>query len=428
MPALDWSVIAKRLIQYYYPTLILLPVFTGIILTDKRKVRAEKLPLLLEMGMFLLIVLADVFEYALSIGQVPSMWRVAASVVGFVMRPMCLYVLLYDTLPKEKHSIKTHIILIAPAAVNALVFSSAFYSHIAFWYDSRNEYQRGPLFWVVIAVSVLYMIMLFVIAIQNMKGVYRRKALSVLVISASCFIAALIEMAGLSYPSPLLNQTMTIGTAMYYLVQYVTASTIAIENITLSLLLMQIRPHFINNSLAAIRGMIRRNPDEAAEALSHFSGYLQDTMYSVLNTEMIPFSQELNHIDNYFYMERVRFRDTISLNKELIPVDLPVPPLTVQPLVENAVRHGLRGMEGPGEVSIRTEMDSKEYRVIVEDNGCGFDTTQPPDSSRPHVGLQNVRSRLQMMCNGTLSITSIPGKGTTAVIHIPVKALSTVKR
>lgn len=214
---------------------------------------------------------------------------------------------------------------------------------------------------------------------------------------------------------------------LYYLIQSMVTNADTIENKQLSLLLMQIRPHFINNSLAAIRGMIRKDPEKAVDALNHFSGYLQDTMNSILKSNMIPLSQEMDLIDNYLYMENTRFRDSISVTKELAPVDFLVPPLTIQPLVENAVRHGLRGILTPGQLTIRTEIDSTEYRIIVTDNGCGFDTTQPPDPSREHVGLKNVRTRLELMCGGTLSIQSAPGHGTTSTVHIPAKMMATLQ-
>lgn len=230
-------------------------------------------------------------------------------------------------------------------------------------------------------------------------------------------------MNAVALPTPLLNQTITIGTSLYFLIQYMAISTETIENMQFSLLLMQIRPHFINNSLTAVRSMIRRDPSRAVEVLNHFIAYLRFTMNSILKTNLIPFSQELDLIDNYLYMENVRFHDSITVVKELTAEDIHVPPLTIQPLVENAVRHGLRGIEGPGQLTIRTEADSKEYRIIVTDNGCGFDTAQPPDASREHVGIKNVRSRLELMCGGSLSIQSEPGHGTTATVHIPAKMM-----
>lgn len=422
----NWSLVMDRLLRYYFPALLLIPVLLTLILTGKQSVRINRKPFLLITSILVLMIAADVVEYWLATLTVYSVWRVVVSVIGYCARPSCLLILLLDMVPAAKRTKRIDVLLSLPAIVNSALFCTAFFSPIAFSYTAANDFTRGPLYFVVVAVSALYMLLLLVFAHFNLQRRQRHKSITILLITITGFIAAVLEMNGFVYPAPLLNQTITIGTVLYYLVQYMMNSSEVIENMTLSLLLMQIRPHFINNSLAAIRGMIRKDPDKAAEALNHFSGYLQDSMHSILQTNLIPFSQEMGLIDNYLYMEQTRFRDSITIHKELIDEDFPVPPLTVQPLVENAVRHGLRGIQAPGQLTIRTQKDGKEYRIIIADNGCGFDPTQPPDNKRPHVGLRNVRERLDLMCSGTLEIQS-SSAGTTATIHIPVKALDSAR-
>lgn len=425
MQASDWSFIINWLLRYYFPVLILIPVTLTLISIEKRVVYQNRNTVFVLCLMLLVLMLVDVFGEVLSTRPHPSKWRIFFSALGFSLRPACLLPLLTETIPGIRQHRKKLLLLTVPAILNMLVFFSAFFIPLAFSYDESNHYHRGPLFFVAILVSAVYMVLLAYFSITQIQRRNRRKSLTILMLTCACFLASIMEINAIAYPAPLLNQTIAIGTTLYYLLQYMTGSSEMIENMTLSLLLMQIRPHFINNSLAAIRGMIRKDPDEAVEALNHFSGYLQDSMNSVLKTNLIPFSQEMDLIDNYLYMEQTRFRNSITVIRDLMPADFPVPPLTVQPLVENAVRHGLRGIQVPGQLTIRTEKDAKEYRIIVIDNGCGFDPTQPPDPSRPHVGLKNVRSRLELMCSGTLSIQSGP-QGTTATIHIPAKALGTL--
>ncbi len=427
METLDWSLVADRLLRYYFPLLVLMPVLLGIICFDKRVEGSNKRTVLILCLMMVTLILVDVFDYTLSLLTVRSVWRLICSVLGFCLRPMCLLALLLESVSGIRQNKKKLMLLCLPAGINTLVFCTAFFSPLAFEIDGQNDYTRGPLFFVVIVVSVLYMILLAYNAIRNVRRRSRRKAVTILIMTAVCFLAAVMEMQGVVYPTPLLNQTIAIGTILYFLLSYMSHSADTIENMQLSLLLMQIRPHFINNSLAAIRGMIRRDPEKAVDALNHFSGYLQDSMHSILKTSLIPLSKEMELIDNYLYMENTRFRDSITVIKELAPVDFPVPPLTVQPLVENAVRHGLRGIQTPGRLILRTETDSREYRVIVTDNGCGFDTAQPPDPSREHVGLKNVCTRLELMCGGTLEIRSTPGSGTTATVHIPAGMMTALQ-
>ena len=388
MMSLDWTVIGDRLIRYYYPVLVLLPVLLSLCFADKHMMKTRRNTLVTLCLMLLLLVLVDAIEEPLARLPKFTIWRLIFSVTGFSLRPACLLVVLLDSMPGAKQQRKIHLLLCLPACINAVAFCSAFICPLVIWFDAENFYHRGPLFGIVIVVSALYMLLLAYSAVNEVTRRNRRKGIAFLAITVACFAASIMEMLGIAYPTPLLNQTIAIGMTLYFLIQFMVASADTIENMQLSLLLMQIRPHFINNSLAAIRGMIRRDPEKAVDALNHFSGYLQDSMNSILKTNLIPLSQEMELIDNYLYMENTRFRDSITVVKELAPVDFHVPPLTVQPLVENAVRHGLRGIQTPGQLIIRTEIDSKEYRILVIDNGCGYDTIQPPDPRREHVGIK----------------------------------------
>ena len=98
-----------------------------------------------------------------------------------------------------------------------------------------------------------------------------------------------------------------------------------------------------------------------------------------------------------------------------------LPVLTVQPLVENAVKHGITKKRGGGVLTLATREEPKSYVVTVTDTGVGFDPAHYMDDGKNHIGIENVRQRLEHMAGGTLKITSTPGSGTTAVIIIPKK-------
>ena len=95
--------------------------------------------------------------------------------------------------------------------------------------------------------------------------------------------------------------------------------------------------------------------------------------------------------------------------------------LTVQPIVENAVKHGTSKKEGVSHLYISTSESEQYFEVRIRDTGVGFDVNQPPDDKQKHVGISSVRQRLESLCNGTLTIESVPGVGTTAIIRIPKK-------
>ncbi len=134
---------------------------------------------------------------------------------------------------------------------------------------------------------------------------------------------------------------------------------------------------------------------------------------------MISFSNELKHIQAYLALEKIRYDDELEIVYHVPVTGFFVPPLTVQQLVENAVNHGVSDLPGGGRVTISTEEKSDCYEIRVSDNGVGFDPQAVAEDERSHVGISNVRSRLAVMCQGTLEIFSSPDEGTTAIIKIP---------
>lgn len=188
-----------------------------------------------------------------------------------------------------------------------------------------------------------------------------------------------------------------------------------------ALMLSQIQPHFIFNSLGAIRELCRLDPLKAEEAVVCFSQYLRGNMESLRAVTPITFSTELGHTRNYLTLEKLRFGDMLRVAYDIRAEDFCLPALSLQPIVENAVRHGVRKCEDGGTVRIRSFSGEEAYVVEVEDDGPGFDPAVMPADGKSHVGIQNVRSRLEQMSGGRLEISSAPGRGTLARIIIPKK-------
>lgn len=186
-----------------------------------------------------------------------------------------------------------------------------------------------------------------------------------------------------------------------------------------SLVLSQIQPHFLYNALTSIYRLCNVKPEEAKEAVSNFSKYLRGNLDSIKQTRMIFFSDELKHVQAYLALEKIRYGEYLDVKYEIGISEFFIPPLTVQPLVENAVNHGMSDLPDGGTVTISTEEKNDCFEIRVSDNGVGFDPCATQKDGRSHVGIPNVRSRLKIMCNGTLEIKSEIGKGTTAIIKIP---------
>ena len=186
-----------------------------------------------------------------------------------------------------------------------------------------------------------------------------------------------------------------------------------------SLVLSQIQPHFLYNALTSIYRLCDVKPEAAKEAVSNFSKYLRGNLDSIKQKKMISFADELKHLQAYLSLEKIRYDDYLDIKYDIKATEFFIPPLTVQPLVENAVNHGIGDLPGGGLVTISTEEKRDYYEIRVSDNGVGFDPETVPEDGRSHLGIMNVRSRLNIMCHGTLDIKSAPGDGTVAIIQIP---------
>ena len=185
----------------------------------------------------------------------------------------------------------------------------------------------------------------------------------------------------------------------------------------ISLMLSQIQPHFIYNTLGTIERMCLKDPGKAFELVRNFSLYLRGNFSELDNVAPIRFAEELKHVEYYVDIEKVRFPD-MNIQYDIETTDFVIPALSVQPLVENAIKHGLMRLETGGNVVIHSYETPTHFCVEVTDDGVGFDTSLPIDGKK-HVGLGNIRERLKMMINGELVLESNPGEGTKAVITIP---------
>ena len=197
------------------------------------------------------------------------------------------------------------------------------------------------------------------------------------------------------------------------------AMEIKLQESQISIMLSQIQPHFLYNTLNSIYQLCETNPMRARFLVSSFSEYLRNNLSSLDEPGLIPFETELAHINTYLEIEKVRFEDTLEIEYDIKCVDFSLPVLTVQPIVENAVKHGTSKKRGGGTVRICTDEDNENYIVKVEDTGCGFDSTKPKADGKRHVGIENVKQRLIHMCGGTLTIESTVGTGTLVTIIIP---------
>ncbi|MBO4396852.1 MAG: histidine kinase [Eubacterium sp.] len=208
----------------------------------------------------------------------------------------------------------------------------------------------------------------------------------------------------------------------------------------------QIGPHFLFNTLNAIYVLCEKDPVQAQQAVSDFSEFLRANLDVLENDARIPFAREMEHVEHYLSLEKMRFRGDLNIEKHLEEMNFVIPALTVQPIVENAVNHGIGRKKGGGTVTIRSEQDEEDFIVTISDDGVGFDTSiltdavnpagdepeamlrtrgdwmrEPEDKKHRSIGLKNVRERIELMSDAKMIVDSVPGTGTIVTLRIPKK-------
>ena len=194
-----------------------------------------------------------------------------------------------------------------------------------------------------------------------------------------------------------------------------------LKNSRVVLAMSQIRTHFIFNVLNAISGMCLYDPAEANQTVVHFAKYLRGNINILQDDELIPFRRELEHLEDYIVLEKVRFEDRIQFIKELEVDEFMIPPLVLQPIVENAIKHGLLRSKNGGTIHLKTRREAGQIVIEIIDNGAGFDTKLPLRDGA--VGVNNVKFRLEYMIKGKMEMISAPGEGTTVIIKMPYVVL-----
>lgn len=342
---------------------------------------------------------------------------------GYIAQPVILA--LFVNLSGRNRKLRFPWILVG---VNAAVYLTALFSRVVFWVDEDCRLYTGVLSYLSPAVSIL---LLFIIASLSFRMMAERekKSIWVLVLSIVIVLGALIgEFMPTPAEAPIKLTTIAAlsGCSTYSIWlqhQFVLEherDLMAEQRI--QIMLSQIKPHFLYNSLGAIEELCDSDPQTAKLATATFSRYLRGNMDSITAEGEIPFSRELSHTKIYLELEQLRFEDALQVKYDIACSDFSIPALTLEPLAENAVFHGVReNPDGRGTVTIAAREYPDRIEISVADDGPGFDPAEISRDGRPHVGIQNVQTRLTHVSGGDLRIRSEIGRGTTATIVLPKK-------
>jgi two-component system LytT family sensor kinase len=189
----------------------------------------------------------------------------------------------------------------------------------------------------------------------------------------------------------------------------------------LDALASQINPHFLFNTLASVSSLIRSEPEKARTLIVKLSGLLRRLLRS--QEHFVTLREELEAIDEYLDIETIRFGPLLKVEKHIDPatLDLIVPSMLLQPLVENSIKHGLSQKLGEGKITIRSLREHDHAVIDIIDNGLGIESTQAGRVRGSGIGLRNVNERLHVIygANYQLQLDSVSGEGTCARIVIP---------
>ena len=327
--------------------------------------------------------------------------------------------LLHSCGEKLKNSLLFKIVT-AVEGIYIIFLIAAQFMDAVYYVTDDNRFFRGPLW-------ALWLVPLVVIMLLNIAGVIRRRKK----LSKKYFIALLVYLVPMT-AAIILHMFISVelyiifGMALLAMMMFVLILMDNMEQFArqqqeiahqrTNALMLQIRPHFVYNTLTSIYCMIEDNPAKAKEVTGEFTNYLRNNFTAMSQDKPIPFTKELEHTKAYLAVEQARFEGQIFFEFDTPVVNFRLPALTLQPIVENAVKHGVDPELDPLYISVITNETENGVEISVIDTGPGFGEI---DNDEPHIALKNIRERLEIMCNGTLEIAPRDVGGTVVTVFVP---------
>ena len=411
-------------VSFLFFILFLLAGLTFTVFRDPYIRREHRKTLLLIIGLCASLVIQNCWEYALSIGPLKQLERRLVCIYGYSVRPVIIVLIFPIIAPKTPKTPKKRFWPAwALVGINAAVHMTALFSTICFTINEHNRYYGGPLKFFCVFTSLLLLAYLLYMIIRESRGLRpsdrAMPILSIVLILVSVWLD--IRSDGSSQAITFLTVALSVSCVFYYIwlhLQFVREHEEDLKaRQRIQIMMSQIQPHFLYNTLSTIQALCYANPKKAAGITGDFAAYLRRNLVSLGESGLIPFPKELEHTKVYAGIEETRFPN-IHVRYDIQDGGFSLPPLTLQPIVENAIRHGVRiREEGIIEIAARRREDGHE--IVIRDNGVGFDTQKLENADESHIGLRNVRDRVERMCGGTLTVESRMGEGTRVTIFLP---------
>lgn len=394
-----------------YVTLLLLSTLIMLLITNHKMKTTGLHYIWVIIGIVFTLTLCEAFEDICGVYKWNYRLLYFKTAMVYILYPLIAMLELYLVAP-----IKHKILMAAPYAVNvSLVVTDLFDTHLIYYHTDQYQYEGGSMNLLPILVLGFYVVMLgfysfFFIAKRSFS-----KGIIALFMCVTSIITAIGERQGFATGCTETVAAVEMLTYYFFLAaisfletqKKLYESHIELEQDRIKLLVAQIQPHFIFNSLATIQSLCHSDGEAAADCVGIFGDYLRANINSLSSEDPIPFSSELEHIKQYIKLEETGMDIKFDVVFELGVTNFKIPPLTVQPIVENAIKHGaLTRCDGTGAVRIKTEETDDSIIITITDNGTGAKLTKH-QSHHHSIGVENVKNGLRYSAKERLKQVSV---------------------
>ena len=401
-----------------FSLMLLLLGLAFTVLIDPYIRRGHRRTMLIIVALCLTLVAQNIWENQLFVSRSNLTLKYFLAAYGYAVRPVILVLFLYIVLPEEKKWPQWTLV-----GINSVLYFTSPFTKLCFEIREWDFITlRGPLGFACFLISGILLIELLIRTILRYRETRKYDQLIPVSVALIIAVSVALDLRMITdQPITFLTIAIVVGSVFYYIwlhLQFVREHEQDLMSAQrIRIMMTQIQPHFLFNALNTIRALYAKDSPLAERTLEDFSTYLRQNLESLSQTDLIPVSKELEHTRLYAQIESQRFPN-VRVEYRIEDTQFEVPALTIQPLVENAIRHGVRS-RADGLVIVSTVREEGAHRVTVQDNGVGFDPRQQLSDEELHIGIRNVRERVEKICGGNLVLTSEIGKGTSVTMVFP---------
>ena len=344
-----------------------------------------------------------------------------SSLTSSLLMPMLTLIIVKTSRPDTNlRKCRIFVFVIAMWFIYFVLLAVTQFTKFIYYFTPDNVYHRGPFYFLLLVPPAIIMGGNLVELVIRHKSFSRRQLKGYIIYIALPLVGMILQMFFFGLLSIALCSVLAALWMFVFILEDHVDKVIEQANDNAkqkaNILALQMRPHFIYNTLTSIYYLCDQSPEKAQQTILNFTTYLRRNFTAIASKETVSFNDELEHTKAYIAVEQVRFEDEIEVIYDITYTSFRLPALTLQPLVENAIKHGLDPEQGPMEVIIRTIKTDNSTKLIVENTGSEFSERENND---PHIALENLIERLNIMCNATLTIEPKEGGGTIVTVEIP---------